>query len=142
MRTELSMDELAKLLATEYHKEQYDRGGAPYIEHPAYVASLMDTDEEKAVAWLHDVIEGISICIDLLEKLFPHEVVEAIKALSRKSNEDYFDYIERVRANMIARKVKLADLSHNMQLNRIKNPQSADYERMEKYKKAIEILQG
>ena len=49
--------ELALSIATEAHKGQFDKAGVDYIEHPIYVASQVDTEEEKAVALLHDVIE-------------------------------------------------------------------------------------
>lgn len=35
----------------------------------------------------------------------------------------------------------IADLTHNMDISRIENPTALDYERLEKYKKAMDILQ-
>ena len=48
--------ELALKIATEAHKGQVDKAGVPYINHPLTVASLVDTEEEKIVALLHDTI--------------------------------------------------------------------------------------
>ena len=45
--------------------------------------------------------------------------------------------------NPLARKVKLADLTHNMDIRRIKNPGQKDYDRIErKYKPAYAYLKG
>lgn len=53
----------------------------------------------------------------------------------RKKNENYQNYICRM-----AKKVKVADLLHNLDITRIKEPTKQDYERLEKYKKAILYL--
>lgn len=60
----------------------------------------------------------------------------------KKGGEPYFKYIDTVKGNKLACKVKLADLTHNADLNRIQNPTARDYERREKYLKAIEILKS
>jgi (p)ppGpp synthase/HD superfamily hydrolase len=44
-------------LALRAHKGQKDKAGAPYILHPLRVMLSMDTDIERKVAVLHDVIE-------------------------------------------------------------------------------------
>ena len=54
---EQSMVDLALSIARQAHEGQLDKAGVDYIEHPIYVASQVDTEEEKAVALLHDVIE-------------------------------------------------------------------------------------
>ena len=48
---------LALQIATKAHANQLDKGGAQYIEHPKFVASLLTSPEEKAIALLHDVVE-------------------------------------------------------------------------------------
>jgi hypothetical protein len=42
--------------------------------------------------------------------------------------------------NPIARNVKLADVTDNMDLSRIPNPTEADFARLEEYKRVKEIL--
>ena len=45
-------------IATSAHEGQTRRDGVtPYIEHPKAVARRVHTDDEKAVAFLHDIIE-------------------------------------------------------------------------------------
>ena len=57
--------------------------------------------------------------------------------MGRKIKSKYLSHLE---VNPIARKVKMADLNDNLNLNRIKNPTKKDNERMVKYRKAMEFL--
>ena len=50
--------------------------------------------------------------------------------LTKKKGEDYRDYIDRIISseNIHVFNIKLSDLKHNMDLNRIKNPTMNDYD--------------
>jgi (p)ppGpp synthase/HD superfamily hydrolase len=138
-----SQEILAKRVAEKYHAGQVDKGGNPYISHPAAVASSVSTDEEKAVAWLHDVLEDTSCSLEELKAFgFSDSVLDAVVVLTRDKDEDYFDYIKRLQKNRLARVVKIADLKNNCDLTRIKNPGEADYKRIEKYKAALKMLKA
>ena len=76
----------------------------------------------------------------LLELGFSKEVVDAVVLLTRKKDDDYMDYIKKLKSNPIARSVKLADLADNMDMSRIPNPTEKDLARLEKYKKAKSLL--
>lgn len=65
---------------------------------------------------------------------------EAIKLLTHNKSVDYFDYIQEVKKNMIAREVKLADLNDNMNLSRLKEITEKDKRRYDKYKTAKNCL--
>ena len=134
--------ELALSIATaEAHKGQFDKAGVDYIEHPIYVASQVDTEEEKAVALLHDVIEDSPFTSEeLLLAGLPEIVVAAVQILSKKKGQDCQIYLENVKSNPLARVVKLADLKHNSDLSRLSSVTDKDLERLEKYKKAIDYL--
>ena len=135
------MLELALSIATGAHKGQFDKAGVDYIEHPIYVASQVDTEEEKAVALLHDVIEDSPFTAEeLLLAGLPETVVAAVQILSKKKGQDYQTYLENVKSNPLARIVKLADLKHNSDLSRLSSVTDKDLERFEKYKKAIDYL--
>ena len=122
------------------HKEQYDKGNYPYVFHPYHIAEQMNTEDEIIVALLHDVVEDTNITIDDLSKEgFDSNIIEALKLLTKKTN-NYEEYISRISTNPLAKKIKLADLNHNLDITRIPNPQERDYKRIEQYKKAIEIL--
>jgi len=128
-------------LALRAHKGQKDKAGAPYILHPFRVMLSMDTDTERQVAVLHDVIEDGGITPEILRlEGFSEEVCSAVVVLTKKPGESYNEYLNRLDENSTARKVKMADLNDNMNLNRIKEPTPKDRERMEKYRKAIEFL--
>jgi (p)ppGpp synthase/HD superfamily hydrolase len=122
------------------HKEQYDKGNYPYVFHPYHVAEQMNTEEEIIVALLHDVVEDTNITIeDLSKEGFNSNIIEALKLLTKKT-DNYEEYISKISTNSLAKKIKLIDLKHNMDITRIPNPQEKDYKRIEQYKKAIEIL--
>ena len=135
------MLELALSIATEAHKGQFDKAGVDYVEHPIYVASQVDSEEEKAVALLHDVIEDSSVTAEeLLNAGLPETVVTAVQILSKKKGQDYQTYLKTVKSNPLARVVKLADLKHNSDLLRLETITDKDLEGLEKYKKAIDYL--
>lgn len=123
------------------HKGQYDKAGKPYVNHPIFVAGKMKTNEEIIVALLHDVIEDTDLTLEcLIEEGYSDEIIQAIDAITKRPDEDYFEYIQRVKKNPLARKIKIEDLNHNMDLSRIKDPTDRDLKRVERYEKALEIL--
>ena len=130
----------AEEIATKAHKGQFDRCGVEYINHPRTVASYVDNPKEKIIAWLHDTIEDTDITESDLRPIFGDEITDTVLILTRHPDEDYFDYIRRVMENPTAIKVKLADLTHNMQPDRIKHTSDMDNERREKYQKAYKML--
>lgn len=133
----------AMILADEAHKYQKDKAGIPYIFHPIHLAEQMHDEISTCVALLHDVVEDTDMTIAQLEQMFPAEVIEAVKLLTRSKEQTYMDYIKCVKQNSIATEVKLADLTHNMDETRI--PQSEDREkivsRLSRYKKAKAFLE-
>ena len=139
--TEQSIVDLALSIARKAHEGQLDKAVVDYIEHPIYVASQVDTEEEKAVALLHDVIEDSPVSAEeLLQAGLPETVVTAVQVLTKKKEQDYQTYLETVKKNPLARVVKLADLKHNSDLSRLSSITEKDRERLKKYKKAIDFL--
>ncbi len=128
-------------LANKYHYGQVDKGGLPYVLHPLYVMVQVDGVKAKIVAILHDILEDTPIIVDdLINYGFDLNIVDAIVSITKIDGESYSDYLKRVKDNELARIVKLADLSHNMDISRLSNPTKKDYKRVEKYKKAYEYL--
>lgn len=136
------LEERALFLALKYHAGQKDKSGTSYIEHLIHVASGLSSDEEKAVGLLHDSLEDTSLTEEKLRAHFPDNVVEAVLAMTRHEGENYFEYIDRVKSNELAVKVKLEDLRHNTDLSRLKNITEADIERCRKYRLAAKIICG
>ena len=136
-----SQSEKAYEVAKKAHLGQVDKAGEDYIKHPEKVASFVKTDEEKAVAYLHDVIEDTELTLeDLYEYSFSKEVIEAVDIITKKRGEDYQSYLNSVKENKLARAVKLADLRHNSDLTRLIKVTEKDIKRKEKYQKAIDFL--
>ena len=129
-------------LAWEAHADQKDKTGLPYIFHPYEVASMQSEEYCVCAALLHDVLEDTEVTAEQLAKEFPAEVVEAVCLLTHPEGEPYFDYVLRISENPIAAAVKRADLTHNSQLSRLDTVDEKALERVEKYRKALQLLNG
>lgn len=127
--------EKARTLATAAHEGQtrWDEK-VPYITHPEAVADAVETPEEKATAWLHDVVEDTKVTQKEIDDQFPLDIAVAVDAMTKRGGERYLDYIIRVKSNPIARKVKIADIQHNSSTMRKKGSM------YEKYMLALYIL--
>ena len=77
---------------------------------------------------------------DLTELEFPDNIVQSVRILTRAKGTPYSEYIAAVKQDDNARKVKISDLRHNMDISRIPEPTDADYKRVEKYRKALDYL--
>ena len=130
----------AMIIAYEAHKNQVDKSGVPYIYHPIHVAEQMDTENECIIALLHDVVEDTNVTFKQLEEVFSKEIIDILKLLTREENIEYDEYIKRIKNNSIACKVKIADLTHNLDETRLDFVTEVDVKRNEKYKKALQIL--
>lgn len=133
---------MALSIACDKHSGQIDKANKPYIYHIVQVGKNISKKEDKylAVAYLHDVLEDTNLTKENLLEKFPVEVVEAVQAITKKDNEPYNEYLERVKNNPIALIVKISDLTHNIDLSRLKKISSSDLKRVEKYRKAMEYL--
>ena len=128
-------------LAKQHHEGQTDKAGKPYIDHPLRVMNQVESEEEKIVAVLHDIVEDTDISLDdLRSEGFSEEVVSAVECLTKQDGENYDSYIERISFNPLAVKIKLADLEDNSDLTRLPEVTDKDLERIEKYDKALEKL--
>ena len=129
-------------MALKAHAGQKDKGGAPYIFHPLRLMLAMQTDEEKMTAILHDVVEDSAVTLDDLRAAgFPNKVIEAVDLLTRKKEDSYEAFIEKIKPHSLARRVKMADLRDNLEIDRITHPTEKDFARLEKYKKALGVLE-
>lgn len=128
-------------LCFEAHKEQTDKSGIPYVFHPFHLAEQMETEETVIVALLHDVVEDTAYTLqDLAEMGFPETVIAALRLLTHDDAEPYMEYVARIKGNPIAKAVKLADLRHNSDLNRLDLIDEKALRRVQKYKDAAALL--
>ena len=127
-------------LAVEAHRGQKDRVGQPYILHPLRVMFRLSWDAPEAAriaAVLHDVVEDTSYTLqDLKQRGYSDEVLAAVDLLSRRPQDSYEQFIERILPNPIARMVKRADLEDNMELRRVPAVTAKDLERLARYRAA------
>ncbi len=128
-------------LSFEAHKNQVDKTGLPYVFHPFHLAEQM-TDEVSCVcALLHDVIEDTSYTFDDLRAMgFPEEVISVLTLLTHDESVPYMEYVEKIKENPIAVRVKLADLAHNSDESRLDAVDEYAMRRAEKYKRATALL--
>lgn len=131
-------------IATDAHKGQYDKAGNDYIGHPLRVMEMGKTENEKIVGVLHDVVEDTDWTFEALAaEGFSEEVIAALRCVTKLSeNENYDDFIERVKKNPLAVAVKINDLSDNMDIRRLPYLSDKDVKRMKKYLKAYKRLIG
>lgn len=128
-------------ISFEAHKNQIDKAGLPYVYHPYEVASRMDDEYSTAAALLHDTIEDTKITRkDLEREGIPDEVITAVVLLTRSKDVPYLEYVRRIRTDETARKVKTADLMHNMDTTRLDEVDEKAQARLALYKEALEIL--
>lgn len=133
--------EKALKIAYKAHENQFDKGGKPYINHPLHIAKKLKNEDEIITALLHDVIEDSPITIKDLKKLeFNDDILKALSLLTKNKDEDYFLYINKLKNNNLARKIKILDLEHNLDIKRLPIIKDKDLQRIEKYKKALNIL--
>lgn len=140
--------------AAEKHSGQTDRGGKPYIDHCRFVASRAVELAHRAgvraehlgriyeAGLLHDVVEDTDATLAEIYKRFGFGVADIVRAMTKVSGEARADYIERVRSHDFAPFVKMADLTHNMDLTRIKSPSAKDFERVVRYQREFRLLNG
>lgn len=140
--TEIEQLAAATLIAKLAHQGQKDKSGEPYIHHPMTVASYLEDPELKAIAMLHDTIEDTSVTYEDLLSVFGNNIADTVLCLTHQKEEDYFDYIRRVKKDPAARLVKLADIRHNMLPERNQNLDEKGRKRLEKYRIALKLLNG
>ncbi|MCW8901493.1 MAG: GTP pyrophosphokinase [Gammaproteobacteria bacterium] len=130
-------------IAVHAHSGQLDKAGKPYILHPLRIMLKFQNELEQITAVLHDVIEDSELSIkDLESHGFHASVLRAIDCLTKRYNEEYIDFIVRVSADDLATKIKIADLKDNMELTRLPSVEDEDLLRVQKYKKALNILES
>lgn len=139
--TLMSLLEKAIKIAVQAHTGQIEKNGQPYILHPLRVMQRVHTEEEKIVAVLHDVIEDTPRTPAVLAKRgFSKQLLDALDCVTIRKGERYQAVIRRAGTNPIARRVKLADLEDNMDIQRLPQINASDRKRLNKYLRAYRWL--
>ena len=126
---------IAQMIAERAHSGQFRRDQkTPYIEHVNSVVEKVTSDDEKIVAYLHDVVEDSEITVDDLADVgFSPNITEAVSLLTKTKTTDYDSYIQGIKSNPLARAVKIADMTSNLE-------DTPTPEQVEKYTKGLEVL--
>lgn len=109
----------------------------------------VDAAKAEAVAWLHDVVEDTVVSLVMVQewlialgvdKGVVTEIVLAVDALTKRKGESNFNYYHRVKLNLLARVVKLADLQDNFSRNHLIVDDDTRLRMGLKYSQGMEIL--
>lgn len=137
----MSTLERAIEIAASAHAGQVDKAGQPYILHPLRLMLAVKNESERITAILHDVVEDTEITIDdLKSEGFSKTVLDAVLALTKIKGESRMAAAKRALQNPIARVVKLADVTDNMDLSRIAEPSEKDFSRLKEYEQVRALL--
>ena len=143
-------------------QDKVDKGGNNYIQHLLNVAYAVEAEAkihsnyinesslsifyQKAyiVALLHDTLEDTDATEqDLRDLGCDDEIINAVIAITRRKDEQYyFDFIERVKQNDIAKLVKIKDLENNMDIKRLNKFGDYEQKRLKKYWYCWKYLKG
>lgn len=129
-------------IAVEAHMNVMDKSGKLYILHPMRIMLKAETEDEKIVAILHDVVEDCKEwTLDRMrDEGFSELVIDSLDRMTRRPGESYDDFIDRCRGAKISTKNKLKDIEDNMDMTRLPSMSGADLSRIKKYHKAWCIL--
>ena len=115
--TDMTVEETLRI-ALEAHEGQKDLDGKPVVLHPVAVGLMGGNETEVKAGFLHDVVEDSELILeDLRGRGVDEDVVAALKLLTHRDGEDYFEYVRRIAesGNITAVHVKTNDLTHNLE---------------------------
>jgi (p)ppGpp synthase/HD superfamily hydrolase len=134
-------------IAVATHAAQKDKAGAPYILHPLRVMLSLESDDERIVGVLHDVLEdGKGQWPGKVRQEMDPRLLASLELVTKTEEEeksgDYMAFIRRLAPDPIARRVKLADLRDNLNVLRLEAISEKDRDRLNKYLVAFRFLSG
>ena len=128
---------IAISIAVRAHQGQVDKDGLPYILHSLRVMHSLTGFVAQQVGVLHDVVEDTTVTVEELSAAgLSQTVTQAVALVTHDKQENYEEYIIRLKPNDIARAVKLADLFDNSRIDRVifrADHQHRDRQRVSKY---------
>jgi hypothetical protein len=137
------LDEALVLVSTHF-RGVTDKSGAPYVLHCIRAMMSVESLDAKMVAVMHDLVEDTPVTLEQLrEKGFSDSVLNAVDLVTHTDDVTYEDYIVKIKANPIAREVKLADLKDNTSLGRAlyrEKSNGRDAVRLQKYVLTYQFL--
>jgi (p)ppGpp synthase/HD superfamily hydrolase len=137
----------ASKIAVAAHSTQKDKAGASYILHPLRVMLSLESEDERIVGVLHDVLEdGQGLWPGKVREEIEPRLLASLELVTKTKDEeksgDYMAFIRRLAHDPIARRVKLADLRDNLNVLRLETVSEKDRDRLNKYLVAFHFLSG
>jgi (p)ppGpp synthase/HD superfamily hydrolase len=133
---------LALSFASKAHAGQLYGSKDYFTEHIMGVVNRLMEKISSArtliVGALHDIYEDTDITREEIISIFGEDIDECVWILTRQENEEYFDYIRRVKNNAVAKNVKLEDVTFNYRASELMQNVSMQM----RYGKALLILLG
>lgn len=133
-------------LAEFAHRNQLDKAGLPYIDHPKRVLAKVQAQGAlpyvQIAAILHDVVEDTPFTPKILIDLgFSEAAVQLVMLLTRIDQIPADDYYQFIHENPAASMVKLADIEDNLSPWRLSYLPDDTQERLRnKYARATAII--
>lgn len=134
-------------IAVNAHAGQYRDNGEPFILHPLRVMMGVDTLEEKIIAVLHDVVEDSNTTIEIIRTILeletPSTITYVLGYLTIRpvaGPEVYESYISHISTNDLATKIKIADLTDNLDMKSYNEAGDLQVKRFKKHFKAYKEL--
>ena len=141
----------AQTIAYDAHRKYHAKNGVDYFFHAQDIIKKLNTCDEVIVGFLYSAVKYSDLNFKELKKpsfhynkkiIFPRKIIKAVDAITRRDSEDYFEFINRAKKNIIGRKVLIIDINLNIDLLRKSNPIVKDKINVEDYRKALEILRS
>jgi (p)ppGpp synthase/HD superfamily hydrolase len=104
----------------------------------------MNTVAEKIVAILHDVLEDTNCTIEEFREIgLNYHTIHSIEKLTKKPYQTYEDFIQSIREDEIAVRVKIADIEDNLADKGSEEVTLKQAEKnREKYETALRVLRS
>lgn len=146
------MKETVIEFVTRKFDDKFDKAGVPYMMHLKTVAELalviamehkdVNVEYVKHAAILHDIFEDTDATEDEVRNLMGvnDEIIEIVNLLTRRMDDTYMQYIEKISTNKTAMVIKVADLYHNMQITRYDVLNDNVFSLLKRYHKAYKFL--
>jgi len=138
-----TLDDALTLVVTKFHSIT-DKAGQPYVLHCLRVMLGVSDPLAKQVAVMHDLVEDTDVTVDALRAQgFAEQVLAAVELVTHDLSYSYADYVVRLKANELARQVKLADLRDNYSIDRVayrEEHRAQDAARMQRYILSYQFL--
>ena len=137
-----NLDKMLVLVCTKF-SGKFDKAGKPYFLHCLKVMQLLNSDDDElnSIAVGHDLVEDTDITYQQLREMgFSYRIISGIAALTKIPGESQEEYLSKVLGNKDACLVKLADLTHNSDIRRLKGLTQKDFDRLRKYQTMYHVI--